>query len=197
MKLTTIRLKHLAIVATMVVSAFASSTLLADTKHLSKKTFKQLVGKNGEISLPTNYRATWSHMGSWVIEDENSPGYGFHDVYTQPDAVAHYNKTGEFPDGAVLVKEVRAVESGAKTTGVAEWAGDINIWFVMIKDTQGRFGDNPHWKEGWGWALFEAKDPAKNVSKSFEETCKGCHIPAQQSDWVFIEGYPTLEFPGQ
>jgi hypothetical protein len=50
-----------------------------------------------------------------------------------------------------------------------------------------------HWGEGCGWALYEAKAPATNVSKSFEETCKGCHVPAQQNDWVFVEGYPTLQ----
>lgn len=79
-----------------------------------------------------------------------------------------------------------------KTTGPALWAGDTQVWFVMIKDTQGRF-DSPHWANGWGWALIKPDNPAANVSESFEQTCMGCHTPAQGTDWVFVEGYPTLK----
>jgi hypothetical protein len=61
----------------------------------------------------------------------------------------------------------------------------------MVKDRKQRF-DGPHWGEGWGWALYKADDPASNVSASFAETCRGCHVPAQDNDWVFTEAYPTL-----
>jgi hypothetical protein len=157
-----------------------------------------VVDQSGNITLPPNYRSQWSHIGSWLIADPKAPGHGFHDVYMQPGAVKRYRKTGEFPDGAVIVKEVRKIEDGIKTTGQAQWAGDINIWFVMVKDNKGRFNDNPHWSEGWGWALFENSDsemkvPEINVSKGFTPSCQGCHTPAKDKDWVFIEGYPTLK----
>jgi hypothetical protein len=51
---------------------------------------------------------------------------------------------------------------------------------------------DPLYAKGWGWALFEAKDPKKNVATSFDASCKACHIPAQQDDWVYIRGYPIL-----
>ena len=59
----------------------------------------------------------------------------------------------------MLVKSVRAFDNATLTTGNAHWAAEQKIWFVMIKDSQNRFPDNPLWDEGWGWALFEAKDP--------------------------------------
>ena len=34
--------------------------------------------------------------------------------------------------------------------------------------------------------------PQKNVSKGVVPLCQGCHTPAKEKDWVFIEGYPTL-----
>lgn len=159
---------------------------------LAAQTFGGIVDDKGGIHLPEDFRLQWVHLGSWVVADEKAPGYGFHDVYTQPEAAGAYLKSGQFPDGTVLVKEIRQVGSGALTTGQAQWATDEAVWFVMVKDGRQRF-EGPHWAEGWGWALYEAKDPTRNVSKSFDETCKGCHLPAQNTDWVFVDGYPTLK----
>ena len=67
-----------------------------------------------------------------------------------------------------------------------------SVWFVMIKDTKGRFKGNANWGEGWGWALFEAGNRNINTSKGYLESCLPCHVPAKQTGWVYIEGYPTL-----
>jgi len=160
--------------------------------ELATTTFNEHVDGEGNIALPADVRTAWVHLGSWVVDEADAPGAGFHDVYTQPEAARAYRDDGEFADGTVLVKEIRGIESGEKTTGPALWAGEPKVWFVMVKDAQGRF-DGPHWGNGWGWALFQANDPGANVSESFESTCKGCHVPAQQTDWVFVEGYPTLK----
>jgi len=155
-------------------------------------TFRTWVDEKGVISLPKDYRSHWAHLGSWLVADASAPGHGFHDVYAQPEAVAYFQKTGQFPDGAVIVKEVREVRDGIKTTGQAQWAGDISIWFVMVKDSKGRFENSSHWSSGWGWALFESKAPDRNVSKGFGSSCEACHTPAKAQDWVFTEGYPVL-----
>lgn len=165
--------------------------------HLADETYRKVVTKRGNISLPEYDRHTWAHLGSWLVADKQSPGYGFHDVYTQKGVKEVFERTGDFPDGAILIKEVNEVLDGHKTTGFAQWSGEPIVWFVMIKDTKGRFKDNPHWRDGWGWALFENKpdqtDPElKNVSASAEKSCLACHAPARATDWVFIEGYPGL-----
>jgi hypothetical protein len=61
-----------------------------------------------------------------------------------------YRKTGKFPDGATLVKEFRATKAGTYTTGanVSYATSDLKPWFVMVKDTQGRFANNPIWGDG-------------------------------------------------
>lgn len=157
------------------------------------KSLSPYVDARGGISLPKDYRGKWTHLGSWAVPMEKAPGRGFHDVYTQPESVEGYKKTGRFPDGTVLVKEIRKINSGQMTTGQAYWDGDIVQWFVMVKDQTGRFKDNPNWGNGWGWALFKADDPKKNVSTSFQKDCIGCHVPAQKTDWIYIQGYPTLK----
>lgn len=169
-----------------VLMAFSSIAAIAEPRS-------PYVDEQGTIHLPTDYRRQWAHLGSWVVPQDGAPGQGFHDVYTQPDSVTAFRATGAFPDGTMLIKEIRAVEQGTKTTGEAMWAGSTKVWFVMVKDTTGRFTDHPNWSEGWGWALFKADDPSKNVSVSFAQDCKGCHVPAQKTDWVFVEGYPTLQ----
>jgi len=65
-------------------------------------------------------------------------------------------------------------------------------WFVMIKDTKGRFAQNPVWGDGWGWALFKPSQLARNVAANYSSDCLGCHVPAKANDWVYIEAYPTL-----
>ena len=132
-------------------------TCQLQASDLATKIYTTYVNKNGEIRLPENYRSHWSHLGSWAVNDAKAPGYGFHDVYTQPEVVKAFLETGQFPDGTVLIKEVRKIISRTLTTGPAIWPGDTSVWFVMIKDTKGRFKDNANWGEGWGWALFEAQ----------------------------------------
>jgi hypothetical protein len=174
---------------------FLVSLLWLSGLHAQEKaeTFSPYVDDQGRISLPKDYRAKWTYLGSWAVPMKKAPGQGFHDVFTQPESVEAYKKTGKFPDGTVLVKEIRKIDAGKMTTGQAYWAGDIASWFVMIKDGKGRFKNNPNWGNGWGWALFNAKDPNKNVSTNFQTDCIGCHIPAKNTDWVYIQGYPTLK----
>lgn len=156
--------------------------------------FSPHVDAEGAISLPENYRRDWVHMGTVVVPADEQTG--FHDVYTQRSAVEAYRATGEFPDGAVLVKEVRDTRSGTLTTGDSLWGGEIDHWFVMIKDRKGRFPESPIWGEGWGWALFDAREPGRNTTTNFRASCVGCHIPARADDWVFVESYPTLSRSG-
>lgn len=155
--------------------------------------FSSYVDKDGTVKRPVGYRTTWVHLGSWIVPDENAPGAGFHDVYSEPESVEHYRQTGSFPDGATLIKEIRKVRTSDMTTGKASWAGEPVIWFVMIKDSKNRFSGSPNWGNGWGWALFKSDAPQKNVSTNFEKDCIGCHMPAKKTDWIYIEGYPTLK----
>jgi hypothetical protein len=39
-----------------------------------------------------------------------------------------YKKTGRFPGGALLIKEISGVETDTLTTGKASWAGKPKVW---------------------------------------------------------------------
>ncbi|ETX05939.1 MAG: cytochrome C [Candidatus Entotheonella gemina] len=155
--------------------------------------FSAHVSATGAIYLPKDFRTTMVHLGSWFVPQGEASG--FHDVYTEASTAEAYRKTGQFPDGATLVKELRGEKTGNYTTGanVAYAVDTVKQWFVMIKDTQNRFPENPLWGEGWGWALFKPGEPLKNVATNYRVDCLGCHIPAKANDWVYIEAYPTLK----
>lgn len=177
----------------LVAAALTAAATAAHSDELALQTYRDVVDAKGDIRLPADFRLNWVHLGSWVVADAKAPGHGFHDVYARSDAVKAYRATGQFPDGTVLVKEIRKIGEGTLTTGQAQWATEPAVWFVMVKDAKGRFEGNPNWGDGWGWALYEAKDPTRNVSKSYAETCQGCHVPAASTDRVFVTGYPTLK----
>lgn len=156
--------------------------------------FSPYVTSDGTIRVPEDYRSEFVFLGTWSIAGDE-PGGGakeLHTVYAQRTAVESYRRTGEFPDGTVLVKELFGTETGELTTGHVSRARQTTGWFVMVKDSQGRFPDNPLWGRGWGWSFFEAGSPDATVSTDYRTDCLGCHVPAQRTDWVYVEGYPTL-----
>lgn len=155
--------------------------------------FSPYVDDEGNISFPEGFRTSMVHLGSWFVPEGDASG--FHDVYTEKATVEAFRKTGKFPDGATLVKELRASNAGSYTTGegVSYATDGLKQWFVMIKDANGRFADNPLWGDGWGWALYKPDDPLKNVATDYSKDCISCHVPAKATDWVYIEAYPTLK----
>ncbi|MBN8414283.1 cytochrome P460 family protein [Halomonas litopenaei] len=151
------------------------------------------VDDDGTIHLPDDFRTEMAHLGSWFVPGGDASG--FHNVYTEPESIAAYRENGVFPDGAVLVKELRAHSTGDYTTGAGvSYENDtIKQWFVMVKDATNRFADsNGSWGDGWGWALFKTDDPATNVSADYQTDCLGCHVPAKDKDWIYTEAYPIL-----
>ena len=166
-------------------------------------TFSPYVDSKGNITVPSDLRARWVHLGTWAVtskapipgagSEQTSPGPGFHEVYTQPESVKAYKKTGKWPDGTVLMMEVRAIKWDDLPTGHVMYSGENSASFVTVKDSKGRFKNNPNWGDGWGWALFKADAPKKNFSTNYKNDCLGCHEVAKDTDWVFVHGYPTLK----
>lgn len=176
-----------------------STSLVAEASLES--TYKIVVNEQGVISLPKNFRSSYAFLGTWSIatkdtktssEPSGQGVAGLHNVYTQPETIDHFLKTGEFPDGAVLVKELLKATTGPMTTGTVSWGTRIEGWFIMIKDTKGRFKNNPLWGDGWGWAFFRSDQHEKTVTKNYKIECTGCHIPARNNDWIYVNGYPVL-----
>lgn len=160
--------------------------------------------ETGQIRVPENY-TRWSTLGTWShATTEGKPGAKeYHVVYTQPETIDYYRKNGRYPDGAVLVKELINTKTMPMTTGEAvSHATTIKGWFVLVRDTQGRFKESKLWGDGWGWSFFKAGDPVKTVSTDYQVDCIACHLPAREmaradadeSDkWIYSFGYPVLQ----
>ena len=171
---------------------FVALSLSAISAIAADHDFSPYVDDQGNISFPDGFRTSMVHLGSWFVPEGGASG--FHDVYTEKKSVEVYRETGRFPDGATIVKELRAAKAGTYTTGAnVSYATDgLKQWFVMIKDEKGRFEDNPIWGEGWGWALYKPDDRETNAASDYKTDCLGCHTPAKLNDWVYTEAYPTL-----
>lgn len=170
--------------------------------ELLPTTYGTLVDDAGNIAIPKNFRSAWVFLGTWSVAEKDvepsseASGHGaagLHNVYTQPGVAEYFQKNGKFPDGAVLIKELLKGVTASMTTGTVSRGGEVEGWFVMVKDTQGRFTSNPLWGDGWGWALFNADQPDTPATQNYKIECLGCHIPARNDDWVYINGYPLLE----
>ncbi len=161
------------------------------TKNMDTPRFSQYVDHKGNISFPYGFK-DWQHLGSWAVIGEDKEGSALHNVYAPKNVAETYRTTGKFPDGAPIVKEVLKAPNADHTTGNAYWADDVAVRFFMIKDAKGRFKENPLWGEGWGWALFKGEDTKNQVATNFRTDCLGCHVPAKDTDWIYVYGYPVL-----
>ena len=184
----------------------ATMSLVSWAQDKSKKPFAPNVDMNtGAISVPEDY-TLWPTLGTWThakVDGGAANIHEYHVVYTQPETIAYYQKKRRFPDGAVLVKELLHAETMSMTTGPAVGHGTTLIgYFVLVRDTKGRFKSSPLWGDGWGWSFFEANDRVNTTSKNYKVDCVPCHTPAKalaprnakkDDKWIYTLGYPVLQ----
>jgi len=184
-------------VACLGTAAIALSVAVAAYGQLSaaaSNDWETAVDANGNLHVPGSYRTTYQSLGSWAVAaDEGKGAKELHIVYASPGTISAYRESGHFPDGAVLVKEVFHAATGSMTTGTVSRAEMLKGWFVMVKDNNNRYPGNKLWGEGWGWSWFDAGSPSKTISTDYKSDCLPCHVPARDSGWVYVEGYPALK----
>jgi hypothetical protein len=165
-----------------------------------------VVDANGKLHVPDGYRTGYQYLGTWAVaKDQGAGSEELHVVYASPGTIDAYRKTGQFQDGAVLLKEVFVASTAPMTTGTVSHADTLRGWFVMVRDDKGRHGQNDVWGDGWGWSWFDAGNPttaSRNLpvksgipqpTLNYRNNCIACHTPAKATSWVFIEGYPPLK----
>jgi hypothetical protein len=136
---------------------------------------------------PADYRK-WIQIGTplSLLEGEDQE---FHSVYIAPEEFAHYEKTGQFRDGTVVVKEAIGVGSTDSSAGRGYFMGDFKGLQVSIKDSK-RFKDEPG---NWAYFDFGNKYPLRvAASKKPAASCNKCHQDNAHTDWVFSQYYPVL-----
>ncbi|WP_423416148.1 cytochrome P460 family protein [Hyphomicrobium sp. B1] len=183
-----------AIVFACVGAVGALSTVSSSQDATSNKT-EALVDNAGNLKVPSNYRATYEYLGSWAVADDKGQegSKQIHTVYASPGTIEAYRTSGKFPDGSALVKEVFAAKTQPMTTGTVSHEDKLQGWFMMVKDDKNAHPENNLWGDGWAWSWFDASNPNKTTSTNYKNDCKSCHEPAQATDWVYTNGYPSLQ----
>ena len=175
--------------------AFKRSTNVAQgapTGADRSKTPSVKFNTDGELVRPTGYRK-WIYVGTPVtpndMNDGKAPFPEFHSVYMNPEAYDQYEKTGQFPNGTVLIKELASVGSKEATSGNGYFMGDFTGLEVSVKD-KNRFSDEPG---NWAYFSFGHKYPLKkNAKMQPSASCNDCHAGDADDDWVFTQYYPVL-----
>jgi hypothetical protein len=147
---------------------------------------------DGKLKRPVGYRK-WVYVGEVVTPNDMNDGEAsfpeFHSVYMDPESFAHYEKTGKYRDGTVLVKELSSVGSKKAPSGNGYFQGEFTGLEATIKDSK-RFKDEPG---NWAYFSFGYNYPLKaEVSKSPSSACNKCHQDSAKQDWVFTQNYNVL-----
>ncbi|MEJ2720768.1 MAG: cytochrome P460 family protein [bacterium] len=149
--------------------------------------------QDGNLLKPEGYRM-WVYVGAPVTPNDMNEGHAafpeFHSVYIDPQGFDAYRKTGKFPDGTVMIKELVSVGTKEAPSGNGYFMGDFIGLAASVKDSK-RFA-----KEPGHWAYFNFTDPGKpdKMKAGAEATaaCNACHEKNAADDWVFTQYYPVL-----
>jgi hypothetical protein len=167
---------------------------------------------DGTAQLPTGFRK-WVFVGAPLTPEglndgkyncdesgknctrSNFPEY--HHVYIEQKNVDAYLKTGDFPEGTVIVKELTRVldakfpdGSRIEPSGRGYFNGVYNGIDMSVKDSK-RFAKT----NNWGFFTF-GHHPMPYDKTSAEKPaseCAGCHIAnVAKTDMTYIQFYPLL-----
>jgi hypothetical protein len=120
----------------------------------------------------------------------------YHHVYVNPDAFAVYQRTGTFPDGTVIAKELVLLQKGdfkdgskKAPSGRGYFAGEFQGMDVMVKDTTRFKATN-----GWGFFNFGHHAPPyiESARAASADSCASCHSANAGKGMVFKTYYPVL-----
>jgi hypothetical protein len=163
---------------------------------------------DGNLLRPVGYRQ-WVFVGTPLTPDDMNGGQApfpeFHAVYIDPGSWAHYEKTGEFRDGTVLIKELISVGARKATSGNGYFMGNYLGLEAAVK-SKAHFPDEPG---NWAYHSFttpgspmSSEENRKNIhesaalkekAKAFPTAvCATCHVASAGEDMVFTQFYPVL-----
>lgn len=177
----------------IVALTFAGAKAKADDIHALNGVRPQYT-QDGQLLRPEGWRK-WVYIGTPLTPHDMNDGKAafpeFHNVYIDPESFATFERTGKFPNGTQIVKELVLVGSKAAVSGAGYFMGEFSGLEVALKDTE-RFKDEPG-----GWAYFSfghvESDKYEKTAKAFPaESCNACHQASADYDYVFLQYYPVL-----
>ena len=154
---------------------------------------------SGELVLPKNFEK-WVYVGSPLTPNALNGGKAnfpeFHNVYVEPVSYDIYQKTGVFPEGTILFKELQLTlpqqhpdGSRDEPSGRGYFPGKLNGADVSVKDSK-RFPET----HGWGYFNFNHGEPkAASAKLKAAADCADCHTANAKKDMVWTQFYPRLD----
>jgi len=158
--------------------------------------------KDGELVLPVDWRR-WVFMGAPITPNGLNDGHAnfaeIHNTYVQREAFDWYRKTGQWPEGTIMLKEMQHVlpgdgPGGSRTepSGNGYFPGVPNGVDCSVKDSV-RFPKS----KNWGFFNFghHAAPYAATAKEAPLNKCAGCHIANAPEDMVFVNFYKPVLTP--
>ncbi|MGH9760803.1 MAG: cytochrome P460 family protein [Blastocatellia bacterium] len=194
--------RHVLAVTAIVVGLVAAGSFMINTRsaRAQGQQSSAVFDSQGRLKLPTGYR-TWVFLGAPLTPNGlNGGNAGFpeyHNVYVERKNLDAYLKTGSFPEGTVLVKELTRVlnptfPDGSRTepSGRGYFNGAFNGIDESVKDSK-RFAKTA----GWGYFTFwHHPEPYEKVAEEKPATeCANCHLAnVAKTDMTWVQFYPIL-----
>jgi hypothetical protein len=157
---------------------------------------------DGKLKLPDpqTFRR-WVFVGAPLTPNGLNNGKAnfpeYHHVYIEQKNVDAYLKTGEFPEGTIIVKELtRVLEptfpdgSRKEPSGRGYFNGQYNGIDVTVKDSK-RFAKT----NGWGFFTFghHPLPYAQSAEEAPAGECASCHQTfVAKTDMTWVQFYPLL-----
>jgi cytochrome P460 len=191
------------LLVTLAPLMFIVATLgLVETRGITAKASGStaVFDSNGRLKLPTGYRR-WIFLGAPLTPNGLNNGKAgfpeYHHVYVDERNLDVYLKTGSFPEGTVIVKELTRVldptfpdGSRSEPSGRGFFNGAFNGMDVTVKDSK-RFAKT----NGWGFFNFghHPLPYAESAAEAPASECAGCHMTyVAKTDMTWVQFYPML-----
>jgi hypothetical protein len=195
-------MRKVLLVVVLVSGVIAASSLLTYSRGVAAAASEStaVFNADGKLQLPVGYRH-WVFIGAPLTPNGLNNGKAgfpeYHHVYVEEKNLDVYLKTGSFPEGTVIVKELTRVlnptfPDGSRTepSGRGYFNGEFNGMDVTVKDSK-RFAAT----NGWGFFNF-GHHPLPYSSSAKEASaaeCAGCHQSfVAKTDMTWVQFYPIL-----
>lgn len=143
-----------------------------------------------QLVRPESYH-DWIFVGSslGMGYTQGSSGYApaFHNVYIQPEAYRQFASAGTFPDGTMMVMEIRSAGSNVSINKQGHFEDALIGLDVAVKSAS-------HFPEKWAYFNFDGPNGSFLAqAKPFpKDNCWSCHNAHAAADNVFVQFYPVL-----
>ncbi len=182
--------------ASVILFALFVFVPLPEASGQDEKSGPLVFAKDGQLKLPPlgSWRG-WPFLGTPVTPNDMNKGNAafpeFHHVYMDPTSFLSYSKTGVFPEGTIICKElVLARKKKKASSGRGYFEGEFNGYEIAHKSKK-RYPKEPG---NWAYYTFEHHAPPYAATAKMQATanCAACHESLADEDMVFVQYYPNL-----